>query len=211
MVKLYEVSPKLKFVGLRELLLKIHRDLLVVHSYVKPYSAHYPDKLSNVEKMVLVLEDRRFLDHYGVDLRSVLRELLRAMKFQRHGGASTIDMQFVRTCTGYRERTIRRKVYEIFLSIIIQFRYSKIVILRSYLACAFFGSHLEGVEAVSRKLFGKNSAELSVEQASYVAAMLVYPMGLKTSDAWWSRLQRRAIYGKAVYVLNKESFDKLPV
>ena len=44
MVKLYEVSPKLKVVGLRELLLKIHRDLLVVHSYVKPYLAHYSDR-----------------------------------------------------------------------------------------------------------------------------------------------------------------------
>lgn len=210
MVKLYEIPPKIKILSVREFLLRVHRDLLTVHSRIKVYSAHYPDKLTNVEKLVLVLEDRRFLDHYGVDFRSVFREFLKMVSFRRHGGASTIDMQFVRTCTGYRERTARRKIYEIFLSVIIQFRYSKVVILRSYLACAFFGSHLEGTESVSRKLFKKSAAELSVDQASYVAAMLVYPMGLRKTDQWWLKLQRRASYGKAVYILNKERFDKLP-
>lgn len=137
MVKLHELTPKLKIFSLRNALLKIHRDLLAVHSRVEMHLAYHPSQLTNVEKLVLVLEDRRFLDHCGVDIRSVLREIWRAMRAQKHGGASTIDMQFVRTCTGYRERTARRKIYEIFLSVVIQFRYSKIVILRSYLACAF--------------------------------------------------------------------------
>lgn len=211
MVKLSEFVPKLTVFSLRKALLKIHRDLLEVHSRVETGLAYYPDQLTNVEKLVLVLEDRRFLDHCGVDFRSILREVLRAVRAQRHGGASTIDMQFVRTCTGYRDRTAKRKIYEIFLSVIIQFRYSKPVILRSYLSCAFFGSHLNGVEAASFKIFKKSSAELSIDQASYMAAMLVYPMGLQTTtDRWWSRLQRRANYGKTIYFLDKERFDKLP-
>ncbi len=210
MAKLHEFAPKLRFLNPRNTLLKIHRDLLLVHSRVKSYLIYYPSHLTNVEKLVLVLEDRRFLDHCGMDFRSVLREIWRAMRAQRHGGASTIDMQFVRTCTGYRERTAKRKIYEIFLSIIIQFRYSKIEILRSYLACAFFGSHIEGVEAASQKVFRLKSAELSIDQAAYIAAMLVYPMGLQRTDAWWSRLQRRANYGKAIYILNKKRFDQLP-
>ena len=67
--------------------------------------------------MTIVLEDRRFFKHYGVDLHSVLREVSKALTLRRHGGFSTIDMQFVRTITGFRQHTIRRKVYEIVLAL----------------------------------------------------------------------------------------------
>lgn len=120
---LYEQEPKLKFMRPREALTKIHTDLFKVHSNVKPALAYYPAALTNLEKLVLVLEDRRFMFHHGFDVKSLVRELLRAITFRRHGGASTIDMQFVRTSTGYKERTIARKLYEILLAFIIQFRY----------------------------------------------------------------------------------------
>ena len=119
-------------------------------------------------------------------------------------------MQFVRTSTGYKERTLGRKFYETFLAVIIQFRYSKIVILRSYLACAYFGSHLRGVKAAAKKVFGKNANELSIEEAAFIAAMLVYPRPFHPTAQWESRVQRRADYGQRIYVANKERFDQVP-
>lgn len=210
MKPLYEQEPKLKLIHPREVLTKIHIDLFKVHDCVKPWLAYHSETLTLLEKFVLVLEDRRFIHHHGFDSKSVIRELLRAITFRRHGGASTIDMQFVRTSTGYRQRTLRRKIYEIFLAVIIQFRYSKIVILRSYLACAFFGSHLRGTEAAARKVFGKSVDSLSDDEAVFIAAMLVYPCPLQPTAEWRSRVQRRADYGKRIYIANKKRFDQHP-
>lgn len=210
MKPLHEQEPKLKFVSPRETLAKIHVDLFKVHSNVNTALAYYPPEFTNLEKLTLVLEDRRFLVHHGIDLKATLREFLRAATFRRHGGASTIDMQFVRTSTGYREWTVTRKLYEMFLAVIIQFRYSKIVILRSYLACAYFGSNLRGANAAARKVFGKKASELSIEEAAHIAAMLVYPRPLHPTSTWESRVQRRAAYGQRIYIANKERFDQLP-
>ncbi|HEY9154188.1 MAG TPA: transglycosylase domain-containing protein, partial [Opitutaceae bacterium] len=126
----------------RRLLERVHSDLFTIDREIYRYDYEY--QLSDFEMLVLVLEDKRFLRHDGFDWIACFRELVKALFFQKHGGASTIDMQFVRTATGFRERTLKRKFYEIFLSVLIQFRYPKRTILRSYLRCAFFGSHLIG-------------------------------------------------------------------
>ena len=207
---LREQRPKLSAFRIRDSLLRIHLDLFDVHSRIKSYSAYYPGTLTDFERIVLVLEDRRFFSHYGVDIKSVAREVLRASFRRKHGGASTIDMQLVRTATGYRELTLSRKLYEILLALLIQFRYSKIVILRSYLACAYFGWNLRGAEAAAKQLFGKRTADLSLDEASILAAMLVYPRPRNKHATWNLRIERRAAYGKRVYIAHKERFDKLP-
>lgn len=211
MEPLYKQKPKLDVFKPRQALLQLHTDLFNIHFRIDQFSAYYPSQLSNLEKLTLILEDRRFLSHHGFDVKSALREIFRAMSFQKHGGASTIDMQFVRTCTGYRERTLSRKLYEILLSILIQFRYSKIVILRSYLNCAFYGSGLNGADAASKKIFQKHKDQLSVSESSFLAAMLVYPRPLEPTPQWLSKVERRARYGERCYITNKQRFEKLPV
>lgn len=166
--------------------------------------------LTNLEKLILALEDRRFFSHLGIDFKSVIRELLKALRNLKHGGASTIDMQLVRTATGYKDRAISRKLYEQFLAVLIQFRYSKLRILRSYLSCAFFGSHLNGADAASNTIFAKNAADLTIDEASIIAAMLVYPKPLVITDRWEKLVKRRASYGVSVYISMKNSFDKVP-
>ena len=210
MKPLFEAKPKLKIWRPREILIKIHLDLFAIDSKIQSILVYHPPALTNLEKLTLVLEDRRFLFHYGIDLKSVLREIIRAVTFRSHGGASTIDMQFVRTCTGYKERTLTRKLYEMFLAVIIQFRYSKIEILRSYLTCAYFGSHRRGANAAAQIMFGKKADDLSVDEAAFIAAMLVYPRPRDPTEEWTLRVGRRADYGKRIYIANKERFDQLP-
>lgn len=158
----------------RRFLLRLHYDLFQICRFAR-WDIDKDSGLSLVEKMVLISEDRRFFRHNGVDCIACAREATRLVTFRRHGGASTIDMQFVRTATGYYERTMGRKLYEIALAWLIQFKYSKIEILRFYLRRAFFGSHMYGVEAASRKVFSKSSDQLELSEAAFVAAMLVYP------------------------------------
>jgi membrane peptidoglycan carboxypeptidase len=149
--------------------------------------------------MTIALEDRRFFHHAGVDARSVLREMLRMLTGRKHGGASTIDMQFVRTVTGFRAPTAKRKVYEAFLALAIQFRHKKLEILRSYLACAYFGSGLIGADSAAQRVFNKRADRLGIEEAALIGAMLAYPRPLHGLPRWEQRAQRRAAYAVAVF------------
>jgi membrane peptidoglycan carboxypeptidase len=156
----------------RRFLIRIHLDLFQIARHTREWSS-YPFELTLVEKMVLISEDRKFFRHNGFDGKALAREILKAASFRKFGGASTIDMQFVRTATGYYEPTIRRKLYEILLAYLIQFRYMKIEILRSYLDCAFFGSHIYGVKKAANVIFNKHPDTLNRSEASIIAAMLV--------------------------------------
>lgn len=204
-------DPSLKRWRLRSFLLQLNLDLFTVHRAVDRSTLYAPKTLSNLELMTIVLEDRRFASHCGVDWKSAIREALRALTLRRHGGASTIDMQFVRTCTGYKQRTLGRKIYEAVLARLIQYRYSKRLILRSYLRVAFFGSKLRGARAASMKVFGKSPDDLTIEEAAFLASMLVYPRPLAPTDGWTSRVNRRAEYGVRVYVRHKQRFDQLGI
>ena len=108
------LKPKQELPSLRRALIRVHTDLLKVHYRVEPHLAYFPERLSTFERMVLTLEDRRFFDHSGFDIVAFFRVLWRFATFRPTGGASTIDMQFVRVATGRYERTIKRKIYEIF-------------------------------------------------------------------------------------------------
>ena len=203
------MRPRIRFYSIRDLLLQINGDLLNIENHWVPYFQW--GGLSKFEIMVLILEDRRFCRHIGFDWISCVREALKAITFRKHGGASTIDMQFVRTVTGYKERTLKRKLYDILLAILIQIKYTKLEILRAYLNSAFFGSHLIGADVASVTLFDKMSAELEDEDASRLAAMLVYPRPLIPIAGWSRKVERRAEYARSLYPLLKKRFEKLPI
>lgn len=201
-------QPKQLF-SVKQALIKIHRDLFAIEAKAQHF-AEYWGPLSGFEKLVLVLEDRRFFSHSGFDWIAALRELSKALTFRRTGGASTIDMQFVRTATGFRDLTAKRKLYEIFLAWLIQFRYSKLIILRSYLACAFFGSHLYGAEKASRSVYGKLPTILDAAEAAELASMLVYPRPIRPTDEWTRKIQRRAAYGRSRINRFEQRFQQKP-
>jgi N-acetyl-anhydromuramyl-L-alanine amidase AmpD len=182
---------------------KLRSDLSRIHRNVQPLPHSTVNALTALELMTIALEDRRFFYHPGVDVPSIVRETIKALTGRNHGGASTIDMQFVRTVTGFRAPTMKRKIYEAFLALVIQLRHKKLEILRSYLACAFFGSHLIGADAAARTVFNKNADRLSIEEASFVSAMLAYPRPLNELPRWEQRARRRAIYAVAVFASRK--------
>jgi membrane carboxypeptidase/penicillin-binding protein PbpC len=182
---------------------KLQDDLSSIDRLVRPRSMQSRVALNGLDLMVLSLEDRRFFHHFGVDPRSVAREVMKLMKGKKYGGASTIDMQFVRTATGYRAQTFKRKLYEVLLAIVIQFRYDKTEILESYLACAHFGFGLTGAETTARKLFGKALNQLELTEAALMSAMLARPRPSRASLVWQRRIETRAAYAIEVYMSGK--------
>lgn len=161
--------------------------------------------LNIVEQMVVLLEDRRFLSHPGIDLRSIARVVLLQLAGRRRGGASTIEMQFVRTVTGRYERTLARKVREALLGWILSFHMEKQEILRSYLSVAYFGRHTTGIDSASQRLFQKWSDDLTVAEAAVIASLLVYPApGNLNNIKWKSKLDRRAKYGLKLWAMSEK-------
>jgi hypothetical protein len=131
---------------------------------------------TEMERMTLLLEDRRFNRHSGFDLWCIPRMLKQAATLKRIGGVSTIEQQLVRTILSRRERTIRRKSREILLAYILSHRKTKQQILRAYLATAYFGYKLRGCDEAALLLFGQPAADLNPQQAATLASLLVYPL-----------------------------------
>jgi membrane peptidoglycan carboxypeptidase len=180
----------------KRFLLRVHHDLAKVKA---SYDVYFGTSLADIKIIIILLEDKRFLRHWGVDIKSVFRELFRLLTFRRHGGASTIDMQFVRTMTGYKERTLKRKIYEMLLAYLLQFRMGKLDILRSYLAVVYLGSGISGISRVARIVFNKEIWFLNEEEAAFIAAMMVYPRSLNPPSDWRRKVERRAAYGLRLF------------
>jgi membrane carboxypeptidase/penicillin-binding protein len=188
---------------IRYLLIKLNRDLdkISIHcpSYHSESIAEQP-----IHRMVLLLEDKRFFKHRGVDVWSLAREFFRMVTFQRYGGASTIDMQLVRTITGYKERTIRRKLYEMILARLIQYHATKWQILEAYLHEAYFGTGLTGVIAASGECYNKRPKQLTNDEAAFIASLLVYPRPRHENVQWKARITRRARYALELHARPKK-------
>lgn len=160
---------------------------------------------NDFEYLVMALEDRRYLKHCGYDLISLLRETLKMVTMKKHGGASTIDMQMVRTITDFRELTFFRKIYEIILSILVNYKFSKKQILRCYLENAFFGTRVYGYNAAAKKTFNKDFECLDYHEKAFLAGMLLHPKPLKTSERWRQSVIVRAVYAQKMRVFVKQS------
>ena len=142
--------------------------------------------------LVLVLEDKRFYGHCGVDPLALGRAIWRYIIGRPNGGASTIDMQLVRTITGHRERTVRRKLSEIATSVLIRQRFDADRILACYLSIAYTGHKLAGLEAAAQDVFGQHLRRCSGREKAMLAAMLLSPIPEFRSLTWWARVIRRA-------------------
>lgn len=166
-------------------------------------------QLSSLDRMIVVLEDKRFLRHRGIDWLSISRISYQTIWGKRRGGASTIEMQLIRTILDKRERTVSRKLNEFVLAWLLNFRIDKISILYSYRSLAFFGSHLEGADIAAEQMFMKKPEELSLDQAAFLAAMLVYPRPNQETENWRRRVTRRADYGLSIYRRLEERGDQI--
>jgi penicillin-binding protein 1A len=124
----------------------------------------------------VAIEDRRFYDHFGIDvigLGSVALESISAGRLTR--GASTITQQVAKNLFLSPDQTAERKIQEAILSLWLEQNYSKDEILELYLNRVFFGNNATGVEAASQVYFGKSARNLSLGEAAMLAATVQSP------------------------------------
>jgi len=142
--------------------------------YGAPISrAELPPALVNA---VLATEDRRFYDHFGLDVFGLARAMIANVRAGRTvQGGSTITQQVAKNLFLTHDRTVKRKVQELLLALWLEHRFSKDQILALYLNRVYLGAGTYGVDAAARKYFGRPATALSAYQAAMLAGLLKAP------------------------------------
>lgn len=141
----------------------------------------------NMRQAIVAIEDTRFLEHGGVDVRGILRSVTaNANAGGVQQGSSTLTMQYVKNVlvnqastaeelSAARGKSITRKVREIRYAMALEQQYTKADILERYLNIAYFGAGAYGVEAAARRYFSKPAAELTLPEAATLAGIVQSP------------------------------------
>jgi penicillin-binding protein 1A len=124
----------------------------------------------------IAIEDVRFYQHSGFDLRGIARAFYRNVVRQGLSeGASTITQQLARNLYLTQEKTLKRKIEELILAINIERNYSKEEILHMYLNLIYLGEGAYGVEAASYTYFDKRAKDLTLPEAATLASLTRAP------------------------------------
>ncbi|OGB86634.1 hypothetical protein A3J41_03495 [candidate division TM6 bacterium RIFCSPHIGHO2_12_FULL_38_8] len=124
----------------------------------------------------LVTEDRTFFEHPGISFRGILRSMLvNLYSGKKVQGASTITQQLVRLLFFESKKTFSRKLKEQIYAILVERQWSKEQILEAYLNNVYFGYGIYGVQAAAQRFWGKDIADISLDQACVLASIMKSP------------------------------------
>ena len=130
------------------------------------------DKVSaNVPLAIVAAEDANFCNHWGFDMKAIRL----AIEQGGNRGASTISQQVVKNLFLWHERSWIRKFFEAILTPAVEIAWSKRRILEVYINIAEFDQGIFGIEEASQQLFGLPASQLSLSEASLLAAVLPNP------------------------------------
>ncbi len=129
-----------------------------------------------VRSAFIAAEDLRFYQHRGVDVVRLFGAVAANVKQGGYAqGASTITMQLVRQSHLSTQKTIARKLEEVYLALLLESKMSKDEILGMYLNYIYFGNGAYGIQAAAQTYFGVDAKELTLAQAASLAASIKAP------------------------------------
>ena len=127
-------------------------------------------------KATLATEDRRFFDHFGIDIIGTFRAMLENARAQAVvQGGSSVTQQLAKNLFLTSERTLERKIKEAFLAIWLEFNLTKKEILKLYLDRSYLGGGAFGIEAASQFYFGKSARDLTLAESAMMAGLFKAP------------------------------------
>lgn len=146
--------------------------LYEVHGEEKRTVISFSDMPDVVKYATISLEDQDFYSHFGIKLSSIARAVFKdIITLEKAEGGSTITQQLVKNTLLSNEKSLIRKVKEVILALELETKYSKDEILEMYLNEIPYGSNAYGIEAAAQTFFGKPARELSLDEASLLAAL----------------------------------------
>lgn len=133
----------------------------------------------HVWQAVVAIEDRRFFDHFGIDIIGLTRAIVVNLTEGRSAqGGSTLTQQVAKNVFLTNEKSLKRKVQEALLALWLERRYSKDQILGIYLNRVYLGGGAWGIDAASQRYFGKPATQLNLYEAAAIAGLLRAPTRL---------------------------------
>src|SRR2546423_1903664 len=124
-------------------------------------------------------EDRNFYSHHGFDLRGIARAAFSFLRFKGLQGGSTLTQQLVKNFFLTPERTLSRKVTELFMAVLLEIHYDKDEILETYLNEIYLGQDrdraIHGVGLASLFYFGKTIEHLTLAESALLVGMVKGP------------------------------------
>lgn len=130
----------------------------------------------HVQRAVIAAEDARFYEHQGIDIKGLVRAL--KVNFDKGAvaqGGSSITQQVVKNLFLTPERTVQRKLAEMWMAVQVEQRYSKAQILELYLNQVYWGHNAYGIQAAATNYFGKPVQKLSLAEGALLAGLLTGP------------------------------------
>lgn len=156
-----------------------------------------PKTLANA---FVVMEDRDFYNHSGIDYKAIVRAALANQKSSEIvQGASTITQQLARNIFLTQEVTWERKIEEMFIAWDLEKKYSKEEILEFYLNNIYFGNGYYGVEAAARGYFSKSVSELTLSEQAFIASIPNNPSKYNPLTNFENTLKRRDLILEQMY------------
>jgi len=167
---------------------------------------------------LIATEDRKFYDHWGVDLERLVKAMVKNVFLMRREGASTITQQLSRNLYGFwsgKESSydiVVRKIREWITAVQIESNYTKKEILGMYFNISYFGRGAYGIEMAARTYFGKRFNELDLKEMAVLVAMLKSPVVYDPIRRYNNSIQRRnlVLFNMVqMKMLNRERYDQL--
>ncbi|NDI34815.1 transglycosylase domain-containing protein [Chengkuizengella sediminis] len=125
-----------------------------------------------VIQATLAVEDHRYFDHFGFDLKGVTRAaIVNLQNMDKGQGASTITQQLARNLYLTHEKTWTRKIKEAIYTIQLEMQYSKKEILELYLNEIYYGHATYGIQAASQHFFNKDAKDLTLAESTLIAGI----------------------------------------
>jgi len=140
--------------------------------------ADYNTIPKNLINAYIAIEDQRFFEHNGVDVKRTASAIYNFFipTSSNYGGGSTITQQLIKNVSGENETTIQRKVQEIFRALNVEEKYTKEEILEMYLNTIYLSQNANGVRAAAETYFGKELKDLNLTECAALAAIAKSPI-----------------------------------
>jgi penicillin-binding protein 1A len=144
---------------------------------------------------IVSVEDRRFRDHFGVDVIGLVRAVGSALiEGHRVRATSTLTQQLARNTFLTNNRSMARKLKEAVLAVALERKFTKDQILELYLNRMYFGGGAYGIDAASRRFFGHGADHLSLGEAAIIAGLVKAPSNYSpTADMDAARDRARVV------------------
>ncbi|MFG2717414.1 transglycosylase domain-containing protein [Streptomyces sp. NPDC048416] len=128
-----------------------------------------------IQHSFVALENKTFYEDKGVDFKGTTRGILKTLMGKGAQGGSTITQQYVKNNYLTQEQTVTRKLKEIVISLKVDQEQSKSDILVGYMNTSYYGRNAYGIQAAAQAYYGKDVSKLTLEEGTYLAALLQAP------------------------------------